>query len=384
MKKRVMIVSNTLAEGGAERWASFMLNELDPELFEITLILFRDKVDYPCPEAVHVCCLHHRRTTDSVRTVRRLRAMLYEQQPEVVVSNGNYTSQFVGQAIRKLPARWVARFSGNIGQSRQTIAQKLGWFWLDRNIHLAATLVANSEGVLGDVRRRWTDLSAKSVLVRNGVDVQGLRSKGEAHQRERGLVVAVGRLVGQKRPDIFVDAIDRLRRLLEQLDTPMGIRAVWCGEGPLRERTQQQIDALGLTDVINLVGFRDDVTGWLARASCFVLTSDHEGSPNVLVEAMAMGTPAVSTDCLHGPAELIGDDRGWLAPVGDANAIAKSIGEALVHVDVAREKSARSRAWVESQVASSKVVEDWSSILFPNPMNATSTTVQSSSFREVG
>ncbi|TWT52694.1 alpha-1,4-N-acetyl-D-galactosaminyltransferase [Rubripirellula amarantea] len=363
MKTRVMIVSNTLAEGGAERWASFMACHLGFETCEMTLVLFRRQIDYPCPGQVQVECLEHHSTLHTLRTVGRLRQLFAKTEPDVVISNGNYTAQFVGQAVRKVPVRWIARFSGNIEHSNRTLAQQLGWLWLDRNIGRSETLVANSEGVRGDIRQRWPHLESRMKTIRNGVNVQQTLSQAQRVAALKPLIVAAGRLAEQKRPDIFVDAIRLLLRRLEETGQPREVEVVWCGDGPLREKTQNQIESLGLTDIVKLIGFREDLHQWLAKASCFVLTSDHEGSPNVLIEAMAIGTPVISTNCPFGPAELIGDDRGWLVPVGDSPAIAHALKEVLSSRHEAEQRSNAASDWVRGHASSGRVMSDWQSLI---------------------
>ncbi|WP_404310025.1 glycosyltransferase [Neorhodopirellula lusitana] len=384
MKKSVLIVSNTLAEGGAERWASFMVNELDRERFDITLVLFRDKIDYPCPQHVRVECLQHHSTLHSLRTIKRLRNLFAKHHPDVVLSNGNYTAQFVGQAVRKVPVRWIARFSGNIEHCNKTLAQQLGWLWLDRNIGRSETLVANSEGVRGDVHERWPHLKSRIKVIRNGVNVQRMRSQAKRVTTSKPLIVAAGRLTEQKRPDVFVNAIHQLLQSRGKGGRPRDLEAVWCGDGPLREKTQNQIEALGLTDIVKLIGFRDDLHQWLAEASCFVLTSDHEGSPNVLVEAMALGTPVVSANCPFGPAELIGDDRGWLVSVGDASAIAQTLEEVLSSQVEAKRRSGAAIGWAQVHTSSSRVMSGWQSLILAEESGPTkSASVAKSQLVEV-
>ncbi len=83
---------------------------------------------------------------------------------------------------------------------------------------------------------------------------------------------------------------------------------------------------------MDLPGFRTNPYPFLARADLFVLSSRWEGSPNVLTEAMALGTPVVATDCPSGPHELLDGGRyGPLVPVGDTQALSRAIAETLDH-----------------------------------------------------
>lgn len=77
-------------------------------------------------------------------------------------------------------------------------------------------------------------------------------------------------------------------------------------------------------------GFVDNPFPYMARAGAFVLSSRWEGLPNVLIQALALGAPAVATDCPSGPAEVLaGSERAFLVPVDDASALAEGITTAL-------------------------------------------------------
>jgi glycosyltransferase involved in cell wall biosynthesis len=87
---------------------------------------------------------------------------------------------------------------------------------------------------------------------------------------------------------------------------------------------------LGVAEAVQLPGFVNNPFAWMSRAAVFVLSSAWEGSPGVLVEAMACGCPVVSTDCPSGPAEILAGGRyGRLVPVGDDEALAGAIIETL-------------------------------------------------------
>ena len=86
----------------------------------------------------------------------------------------------------------------------------------------------------------------------------------------------------------------------------------------------------GVAARVRPVAFRQNPYPWMAHAKLVVLSSDYEGFPLVLIEALACGTPVVSTDCPHGPSEILtGPLARWLVPVGDPRALGAAIDEAL-------------------------------------------------------
>ena len=92
---------------------------------------------------------------------------------------------------------------------------------------------------------------------------------------------------------------------------------------------QAMIDSRGLADRVFIAGFRLNPYPWIAEADLLVLCSDHEGLPNVLIEALACGTPVVSTDCPSGPREILAAFPQCLVPCGDVAALAQAISDKL-------------------------------------------------------
>lgn len=137
------------------------------------------------------------------------------------------------------------------------------------------------------------------------------------------LVVAAGRLRPQKDFPTLLRAVAKAAR-----QTPL--RLAILGEGPDRAGLEALAAELGIRELTLLPGFKTNPYPWLARADVFVLSSLAEGMPNVLLEAMALGRPIVSTDCRTGPRELLDGGRlGKLVPVADSDAMASAILEVL-------------------------------------------------------
>jgi glycosyltransferase involved in cell wall biosynthesis len=133
------------------------------------------------------------------------------------------------------------------------------------------------------------------------------------------VLLAAGRLVLEKDFNTLLESFLLVRR-------QRPVRLVILGEGPLRSELEVQISSIGLVDSVALPGFSSNPMAWMARAAVFVLSSRSEGFPGVLLQAMACGAPVVSTDCPHGPREILQGGRwGELVPVGDPPAMAAAI-----------------------------------------------------------
>lgn len=137
------------------------------------------------------------------------------------------------------------------------------------------------------------------------------------------VLVAAGRLAPWKG---FADLIEAMALLASKRQ----VRLLILGDGPLRIELQTLIDARGLREVVQLVGYVENPLRYFARADVFVLSSHVEGLPNVLVEAMMCGCTPVATDCPTGPREVLQGGRyGYLVRVGDHVGIADGIERAL-------------------------------------------------------
>lgn len=145
----------------------------------------------------------------------------------------------------------------------------------------------------------------------------------------RDVIVNVGRLSKQKNQALLIKAFAEVHKVYKTLKLEI------YGEGELRDELQLLIDKLRLTEYAFLKGTTPNVIDKVYGARLFVLSSDYEGMPNALIEAMCVGTPVVSTDCpCGGPKELIRDGvNGRLVPVGDYKKLSSSIIEILKNDD---------------------------------------------------
>lgn len=140
---------------------------------------------------------------------------------------------------------------------------------------------------------------------------------------EPPVLLAVGRLTAQKGFDVLIQAFAELRKNCQA-------RLLIIGEGEERPALEALVKELNLEQDVSMPGFETNPYPYMAHAAIFVLSSRWEGLPTVLVEAMSLGTPIVSTDCPSGPREILMDGKyGQLVPVGDPVALATAITTAL-------------------------------------------------------
>lgn len=155
-------------------------------------------------------------------------------------------------------------------------------------------------------------------------------------------IIYVGRLVKQKNPLLLINAFARIAKNFPEWNV------VFCGEGELKVRLINECKALGLEERVYFVGEITNVAERLSEAGIYVLSSNYEGMPNSLMEAMAVGLPCISTDCpCGGPKELIEDKKnGILVPVGNEFKMAEALSLIMDNQNLREElgKNARIRA----------------------------------------
>lgn len=172
----------------------------------------------------------------------------------------------------------------------------------------------------------WKSIQKKSTIIYNPVGEQFYRVKRADTPHD---IVTVGRLFPQKNHALLIQAFSKIAQ--EFPDENLII----YGEGDLRTELEDLVKSLGLENRVLLPGSASDIPEKLAQAKIFVLSSDYEGMPNALMEAMATGVPVISTDCpCGGPAMLIRDKiDGLLTPCNDAEALSVSMRSFLSNKD---------------------------------------------------
>lgn len=174
--------------------------------------------------------------------------------------------------------------------------------------------------------------------------------------RQSRLLLAVGRLCDQKGFDLLLAAFQKLARHFPDW------LLVILGDGPLRGELTRQIMTAGLQDRVLLPGRAGNMGEWYEAADLFVLSSRYEGFPNVLVEAMAHGLPAVSFDCDTGPRDIIRHEvDGLLVPPGNADALAQALG-CLMQDEQLRQRYASRAFEVRERFSMGRVAGMWENL----------------------
>lgn len=191
-----------------------------------------------------------------------------------------------------------------------------------------------------------------SVVILNPFNTEKLPDYDFENRKKE--IVTMGRVCSQKNQSLLIDAFSLIAN--EFSDYVLKI----YGEGELKETLQKQIDELGLSGQVELMGAQKDVLNKINKASLFVLSSDYEGLPNALIEAMCIGIPSVSTDCSPGGARALieNGENGLIVPCNDAKSLADAMKKVLSDDDLARKFSINGKK-IANRMESRKIAEKW-------------------------
>ena len=335
---RFLFVTGNMYSGGAERAISVFSDALVRNGHEVGITVYRrTEKDYYINERVRVFELAGRQNKllDVAGTIAQLRKISRQYAPDAILP-------FLSRAMRDVMLATLFQKNKvvstlridprNIGKREQ------GIFY--RSFKASKAVFMQTQGQKDFYPKFIQD---KTFIVPNAVGEQVL-TQGESRRpaAEVRQLVSVGRLSAQKNFRMLIDAMAIVHKAHPAVTLKI------FGDGPEKENLIAHIQALGLDHCVQLMGKTEDVAGELARADLFVFSSDFEGMPNALMEAMAAGLPCVSTDCPTGPKELIGkNERGLLVPVGQPEALAEAILYMVGHVPEANEMGQKAHAYMK-------------------------------------
>ena len=317
------LVLSNLAGGGAERSMLRLGSGLRGRGHDVRLIVLDPKVQHEVPPGLelHVVKARHGRlgTWLGGRALRALYERLGLGADCVTISTLPFADQVAASArVPNLWCRITNTLSAEVrqiaGHSPRKAERRLARY---RDFYEGRNLVAVSDGVADDLKHTLGLQRARIVRIYNGYDVEAIRAasrEAEPDLPREPFVLHVGRFTPQKRHDVLFDAWKQARlphQLVLLTEHSSGL--------------DQLISDKQLKNVL-VAGFRPNPYPWMRAADMLVLSSDREGMPNVLVEALVCGTRVVSTDCPSGPREILrGELARGLTPVGDAAALATTM-----------------------------------------------------------
>lgn len=301
MKKFVILI-NSLESGGAERVVSNLLNDF-VDRYDCYLILIHNNIFYTLDSRVKILNLNEQKNLLGIKKFLRLPILAYKlsklikeykfDQVISFLSRSNYIN-ILSNILIKHETIINERAMPSL-QYEYGINGKINKILIKTLYPRACLCLSNSYGNMMDLKNNFNVV--KIEYIHNLFDIETieeLSKKDIEFQKKRFTFVTVGRLDSGKNHNLIIEAVKDLNADL------------WIiGDGELKEGLQKYINELNLNDKVYLLGKKENPFSFLSKADCFVFSSNYEGFPNVLVEALACGLPIISTDCQSGPREIL-------------------------------------------------------------------------------
>lgn len=319
--KKIVFVTGSLADGGAEKVISLLASGCAELGHEVTLVVMRDKkIVYPVSEKVNLIQMKETGHFVSIKRIRKLRQIFKRVKPDAIIPFLNTISVYTIFANFGLGYSMVfsVRADPNIRMDDASLKDKLGYFFMRKlrwNEKAKWTVFQTA-----DAQKCYSaSIQKRSSVIPNPLDATKLPERFDGERDKR--IVAAGRLAEEKNFPLLISAFAEFRK-----NHPEYTLTIY-GEGSQRKDLEKLIQTLQVMDSVKLPGFSSDLAKEISKAGIYVSTSNHEGISNSMLEALGMGIPTVVTDCPIGGARMFvrTDYNGILIPMNDKQALVDAL-----------------------------------------------------------
>ena len=326
--KKIAFFLPDLRCGGAEKVALLLANEFIQQGFNVDMVLSKAQGEFLSELNSQIRIVDLK--ADRIRYVfKPLLKYFKSEKPEVVLASMWPLTLLAVVAFKSAKLSGSVVVSDHTTFSQAPLMQKrsMRWFFkysLSLVYPFANAIVAVSDGVaddlcgLGGLKRKSITVISNPVEINTNLSTEeeGYRN-WKSHSGKK--IIAVGAL---KKEKDYPSLLEAFSLLIKKEDAYLTI----LGKGDLLTELKALAVKLEIAERVNFAGFSRKPSAWLAASDLLVLSSNCEGFGNVLIEAMSVGTPVVSTDCKSGPKEILENGKyGILVPVGDVSALAKAM-----------------------------------------------------------
>ena len=340
---RVALVAGTLGQGGAEKQFVYMATALAAEGADVrTYTMTRGEYHGRTLDAAGMAPTWVGRSTLPPVRAAALTAALARFRPHVIQAGHFFTNLYVTIAARLTGAAAVGAIRSDVHYELATHGRLGPW-----SLRAPPDIITNSWTARNAAEKMGRDPGTVHV-VPNAIDLpafdQAALPPSRASAAAGPVALAVGSLLRVKRFDRFLEALALAR------GRNASLRGAVVGDGPERPALEQLAGSLGLLpDGVSFLGVRDDVPALLTGADFLVLTSDHEGFPNVALEAMAARRPVIATPCGDVGRLVREDASGFIVPFDDVELLAQRMTDLARSADLRCRLGASGREIVEQR-----------------------------------
>lgn len=348
MKKTMFFVSS-LDDGGAQRVISILASRMVQKGMDVEIVTYLDApVLYPIHSEVKITCVQKETEKKSLISNLLWLRSYFKENAEIVLS---FLAPFNMIALVATMGLRVPIVVADRNDPAKVPGNKVIRIARDILYVFADQVVVQTEAN----KAYFKVLSKKTTVIYNPVDLKeytGLALKSEKDK----IIVSAGRLMPQKNQKMLIDAFSAIMKKFPEY------QLVIYGEGSYREELESYVKALKLEERIFMPGSVTDLYDKMKSAELFVLSSDYEGMPNALIEAMCMGLPVISTK-VSGATDLINHGKnGLLTEVGDKKEMENAM-EQMLSDENLREQMAIEAVQLAEMLRTDEILKQWQEII---------------------
>ena len=374
--KKLSILIYSLGSGGAERQVSLLVKYLAKK-YKIYLVLMNDAIFYEVPENVEIVFIEKSNPRENgIKKLLKLpflalkyKKFLKESKIDVSISFMNRPN-YINSLSKILASKGKAILSERISPLNEyktnSIKDKINRY-LIKNLYKKADLVIpNSKRTAFELNKFFNIKNTK--VIYNMLEFSKYnKEKYNKEKNEDFSFINVGRFEPQKNHFLLIEAFKKINS---------DVKLYLIGDGYLREELEKKVKNANLEEKVIFLGRQKNVFNFLSKANCFVLSSNYEGFPNVLIEALACELPIISSDCPSGPREILAPNTdftkqtkdiefaeyGILTPIGDVDKLADAMKKIYEDKNIRYEasKKAIKRA---KDFEIEKIIKEWENII---------------------
>lgn len=355
MSKHILFIFRNMGTGGAQKIEAFVANTLINNGYKVTVLnMAKERCSVAIDKEIPVYNLFFDNVENEKNSIKRaakkiayliqLRKAIKKIKPDLICV---FLSDIVRLTVLAMWGTKIPIIGSERGDPYQFSPKKLKQYnWAYNQCDGVAFQLKKAEKAYSLKR------NIKKVIIENPC-IPREESFPERTGNEH-IILTAGRLAKQKRFDVLIDAFSIVYK------THPEYKMFIYGDGPLKDELKQQIRKRKLEQSVVLVGNVKDVFREATSAEFFVLSSDFEGIPNVLMEAMAIGFPCISTDCSPGGAEMLlqGGKRGIIVPREDSIKMAEAMIRYIEHPELQKKYSQRAKEIIE-EYSPERIQEKW-------------------------